>query len=472
MEKAKARAFFEGLVESRVDITSRLDPSLKTEENRISRRISAITASLARQNPDLSKKKNLLAELAREEEAYMRLSSRMRTADPVVANLILPEISSVREIRNRFLGKDDILVEYFLAEPVSFLAVIERNRLAIHFLPSKMDVIDSVKGFVKYVSGQTTANGDIRPAARRIFREILFPLRDSLLASKKKLIIVPDGILYLLPFEALINESWQGGRRYLVEQYEISYMPSATTLGWLTASHVSTMPSEGLLAIGDPDYVWINRGGKESIHVPENLQAFDDRFDQLPTSREEIRTVARYFPRQRRKIFLGAEAREEILKDADGHHFSIIHIACHSYIDESHPFRSALVLSPPRIGTEDGLLQVRELYNLRLPADLVVLSACRTARGRLDSWEGVLGMPRIFFYTGARSIVSTLWPIEDRSTALFMDRFYSGMSRGLTVSKSLQRAKIDLIRLGYADPHYWAPFILTGAARSTIGFKN
>jgi CHAT domain-containing protein/lipoprotein NlpI len=472
MEKAKARSFFEDLVESRVDITNRLDPNLKNEENRISRRISAITTSLARQNSDLSNKKILLAELSREEEAYVRLSSRMRTADPVVANLILPEISSVHEIRNRFLGKDDVLVEYFLAEPFSFLAVIEKEQMAVHLLPSRTQIIDSVKGFVKFVSGQSRTTGDIHPAAKRIFREILFPLHVSSRPSKKRLIVIPDGILYSLPFEALIDERWQGGRHYLVEQYEISYMPSATTLKWLSTFHGSSTPSEGLLALGDPDYAKRGDGGAGNPLAFENLLTSEERFDPLPTSREEIRTVARYFPRRRRKVFLGTDAREEILKSADGHRFSIIHLACHSYIDESHPFRSALVLSSPRAGTEDGFLQVRELYNLRLPADLVVLSACRTARGRIDSWEGVLGMPRIFFYSGARSVISTLWPIEDRSTALFMDRFYGGMYRGLSVSKSLQRAKIDLIHLGYKDPHCWAPFILNGEARSSIVFGN
>jgi CHAT domain-containing protein len=189
-------------------------------------------------------------------------------------------------------------------------------------------------------------------------------------------------------------------------------------------------------------------------------------------SRKEIETIAKYFPKNRRKLYLGAEAREEVLKNSNGHRFSVVHLACHSFIDESHPIRSALVFSALRTGTEDGFLQVRELYNLKIHADLVVLSACRTAKGWMDSWEGVLGMPRIFFYAGARSVVSTLWPIEDRSTAFFMDRFYGGMSRGLSKSKSLQRAKIDMIHNGYVDPHYWAPFILSGDSCSSLSLNN
>ncbi len=472
IEKAKSRAFLENLAESRVDITHRLDPRLKEEEIRISRRISAITVSLAGLDTDSTDRKALIADLTREEESYLRLSSRMRTADPAVANLLSPEIGTADEIRRRLLGPNDVLFEYFLAEPVSLLAVIEKDRLELHILPSKSDRINSVIGFIKYVSSRTSSNGELRPAARRIFGDILFPLREDSLAAKKRLIIVPDGILYFFPFEALIDEKWKDGNRYLIERYEISYMPSATTLKWLTASPSPQAPSEGLLALGDPDYESLNGNIAESLHIPGDPWAREGIFEPLPTSREEIRTIARYFPRHRRKVFLGAEAREEILKNSNGHRFSVVHLACHSYIDESHPFRSALVFSASRPDGEDGFLQVRELYNLRLPADLVVLSACRTARGWMDSWEGVLGMPRIFFYTGARSVVSTLWPIEDRSTAFFMDRFYGGMSRGLSMSKSLQRAKIDMLHAGYADPHYWAPFILNGDSHSSIGLKN
>jgi CHAT domain-containing protein/tetratricopeptide (TPR) repeat protein len=472
IEKAKARAFLESLAESRVDFSQKLDPRLKDEESRISRRISAITASLARLASNSLDRKGLLTDLAREEESYLRLSSRMRTADPAVASLIMPKVATAEDIRNRLLGQNDVLIEYFLAEPVSLLAVVEKDRMAIHVLPSKTDLINSVKGFIKYVSSRPSSNGELRPAARRIFSEILFPLREGSLAAKKRLIIVPDGILYFLPFEALIDEEWKGGTRYLVEHYEISYMPSATTLKWLATSPVSSAPSEGLLALGDPDYEKSSGDIAGSRFFPGNSLGIEGIFDPLPTSREEIKTISKYFPRHRRKLFLGAEAREEILKNSNGHRFSVVHLACHSYIDESHPFRSALVFSASRAGGEDGFLQVRELYNLRLPADLVVLSACRTARGWMESWEGVMGMPRIFFYTGARSVVSTLWPIEDRSTALFMDRFYGGMSRGLSKSKSLQRAKIDMIHAGYADPHYWAPFILNGDSRSSIGMQN
>jgi CHAT domain-containing protein len=339
-------------------------------------------------------------------------------------------------------------------------------------MPRKEQIENSTKGFIKYISYRGSKNSELRRAAKRIFNELLFPLRDPSLSAKKRLIIIPDGILYSLPFEALIDGERGGESKFLVERFEISYVPSATTLKWLSGYRISGPQSEGLLAFGDPEYNQLEYPEKFSYLAPWDKAVYAEYLSPLPMSREEIQTVAKFFPRRGRRIFLGREAREETFKQMDGHRYSVIHLACHSYIDEDFPLRSALYFSTPESESEDGCLQVRELYNMRLPADLVVLSACQTARGRMDSWEGVLSMPRNFFYMGARSVVSTLWPIEDNSSAFFMDRFYGGLARGLSTAKALQRAKIDMIHMGYAEAHYWAPFILCGDPRSKIDMRH
>jgi CHAT domain-containing protein/Tfp pilus assembly protein PilF len=462
IERAKARAFLESLGESRVDIKKRLGSELKDEESQISGRISRITASLNGLAVSTSGRAELLAELAREEEAYLRLISKMRSSNPALAGLVLPDVGSSVEIRDRLLDRDTMMIEFFLAEPKSLAVVMETDRMEIFLLPSKGELQNSVKGYIKFLAKQAIPAEEGRLAAQRIYRQLLSPLMGRRVLAKKKLIVIPDGILYLLPFETLIDENWKDGRRYLVERYEISYMPSATSLRVLMEPRAPALSAEGLLAFGDPLY---RRSAREAGNG-------DGGFGSLPYSREEVRTISKYFSRQHRKLFLGRDAREDVLKNMDGHEFSIIHLACHSVVDEIHPFRSALILSPPEDGVDDGFLQVRELYNLRLSAELVVLSACRTALGQMESWEGVMGLPRIFFYTGARSVLSTLWPIEDRSTALFMDLFYGGLARGLSKAKALQRAKIDMIHFHLADPHFWAPFVLNGDPRSTIAFQN
>jgi CHAT domain-containing protein len=118
--------------------------------------------------------------------------------------------------------------------------------------------------------------------------------------------------------------------------------------------------------------------------------------------------------------------------------------------------------------SEDGFLQVSEIYNLRLRSELVILSACQTARGRLENGEGILGLPRIFFYSGARSVLSTLWRIEDKSTARFMKYFYKYLTKGFDKSESLRLAKIKMIKSGYSHPFYWAGFVLNGEYSSAI----
>ena len=129
------------------------------------------------------------------------------------------------------------------------------------------------------------------------------------------------------------------------------------------------------------------------------------------------------FPRNNRSIYLGEFANECIVKNTVGQDYSVIHFACHGFLDEQFPYRSALVLSFNDNEKEDGFFQVREIFNSRLKAEMVVLSACQTGRGTLKAGEGILGLPRVFFYTGARSVVSTLWNIGDKPTARFMNFF-------------------------------------------------
>jgi len=185
-------------------------------------------------------------------------------------------------------------------------------------------------------------------------------------------------------------------------------------------------------------------------------------FAPLPYSKKEIRDIAKNFPSGEVDVFLGGKAQEETLKSMPLAEYGIVHFACHGLLDEQVPFRSALVLSIDEDKKEDGFLQVREIYNLRLNADMVVLSACQTGRGRLESGEGLLGLPRIFFYAGAKSVISTLWPINDKSTSILMHSIYEHLSKGESKSQAIRSAKIKMLNSKYAHPFYWAAFVLNG----------
>jgi CHAT domain-containing protein len=225
-----------------------------------------------------------------------------------------------------------------------------------------------------------------------------------------------------------------------------------------------------ILAMGNPVYGATSGGKgaqKASGQVLRELyldSGFD--FSPLPNSRKEVLQIAQNFPKQRVDIYLGLEAKEQVVKRASVEDYQIIHFACHGFLDERAPLRSALVLTPDDNLEEDGFLQAREVYQLRLKADLVVLSACQTGRGRLENGEGILGLPRIFFYAGAGSTISSLWKISDRSAYLLMRDFYRFLAGGNDEAQAMRQAKLKMLRSKFSHPFYWAGFVLNGDYRS------
>jgi CHAT domain-containing protein len=184
----------------------------------------------------------------------------------------------------------------------------------------------------------------------------------------------------------------------------------------------------------------------------------------LPYSGQELHTIAGLFGR-RARVLEGDLATEGQVRDGVAGGARMLHFATRGVIDESRPDRSGLVLTP-RPPVEDGLLQMREVYGMRMDADLVTLSACQTALGRNVTGEGVIGLARAFYYAGARSVVASLWDVDDRSTARLMELFYRQLRDGKPIDVALQQAKLSVIRDAgqTAAPFYWASFIASGRA--------
>ena len=339
-------------------------------------------------------------------------------------------------------------------------------------LPSRDEIRKSTKGFIKELSDppQRIYKGSL--ASNRLFKELLLPIEDVLPDSIEHLIIVPDGFLYFLPFEALIIES---ENKFVVEKFTISYAPSCSSLLFLKKKDVRIEHPKSILAIGNPRYnlkrISKSEHNTSSFILKEiyNNQGYD--FSPIPYSRKEIKNIAKLFPKQKCDTYLGDKATEEVVKRASLEDYKIIHFACHSLLDEKFPFRSALVLTIDNDSEEDGFLLVREIYNLRLSADMIVLSACQTGKGKLENVEGVLGLPRIFFYCGARSVVSSLWRINDKSTTQFMSYFYKYLSEEKSKSQALRLAKIKMINSKYSHPFFWASFVLYGDSSPLHGLN-
>jgi CHAT domain-containing protein/Tfp pilus assembly protein PilF len=473
IEKSKARAFLESLLEAKVVITQKLDQQQSKEMNEVSNKISKIFYEITKPHSNTRYKQELNDRLSQEEDKYMRLLSRMRTENPALVGLISPETCQLEQIQTKILNEKTAMIEYFLGTEQSYMLFITKHKYEIFILPSRGIIENSIKVYVKYLSSPLAeVNGSI--AAERIYKELLFPLEKKEFSNIEKLIIVPDGILYYLPFEALASKAKMRVVDYLVDKYQVSYAPSASILSLLCDKKEKIESFKGLLAIGNPIYR-TNKEMNEKIlegkyYLAELYLNQGFSFSEIPYSRYEIEAIAKYFPKCQRDIFIGKEAREEVLKNRQYNNYQIIHFACHCFLDERFPIRSALVLTSDYDREEDGFLQVRELYNLKMNANLVVLSACQTGKGLIESGEGILGLSRIFFYSGARSVLSTLWAINDRVTAKFMNVYYSFLEKGNSKTLALRLAKQSMINSKYSHPYYWAGYVLNGEPDLTIKF--
>jgi CHAT domain-containing protein len=283
----------------------------------------------------------------------------------------------------------------------------------------------------------------------------------------RNLIIVPDGPLHYLPFETLDLSG-----KYLIEEFAVSYAPSAAVLAELGVRNDQEAGQHraDIALFADPELnpAILSKNGANStggwmraLYVDEGLQ-----ISPIPSSAAEARAVARYADRAS-EIYTGEQASERRVKSERLDRFRIIHFATHGLVSRQSPARSALVLSSGE-GGEDGFLQAREIYNLRLASDLVVLSACQTARGRLLAGEGVEGLARAFLYAGARSVVASLWDVNDERATRFMESFYRYLSEGKSKSEALRAAKLDFLSHASAAPRDWAAFVLIGDASRKV----
>ncbi len=478
VERAKARSFLESIKESKIDITEKLTPELKKLDREISRDISAITVELSQSDLTMRKRSELINKLKQKEDEFLELISKIRLEIPEVADIVSLKPCTEEKLRDTLLDNKTAIVEYFLSENRSFMFVITRDDFKLFCLPPKKKIEKSMKAYLKFLSQlpkERLFRGVL--ASRRICEELR--LSNGVIPNHiKNLIIIPDGILYYLPFETLIASKTDEtfGGNYLIKKYQISYSPSSSSLLFLLENEVKIQNSAGLLAFADPFYNMKKRSNnhknKKGVNFLNELYT-DNGFNitPLPFSQREVQEIAKYFPDDKKKLYFKKEAKEEILKKTSLRNYQIIHFACHGFLDEGFPFRSALVLALDDDMNEDGFLQVREIYNLRMQADLIVLSACQTGKGRLEKWEGVFGLPRIFFYAGAKSVLSTLWHVEDRSTARFMGYFYNHLAEGKSKASALRSAKLKMISSKLAHPFYWGAFVLNGDYASKIDFK-
>lgn len=478
-ERARARSLIDLLAEAGTEVRRGVDPELLDRERRIRAHLAyqeSRRMSLARRSgPDSTRVAELEEQVRALVEELESVRGEIRRRSPAYADLTRPRPASLREIRAGVLEQDELLVEYKLAAERSFLWAVSRDGVASFELPGRL----ALEALVRSARDALPASRrpDARIRVRRdlcaLAREILAPVADKL--AGRRLVIVPDGALAYLPFAALPLPGHEPCTEAppLVAEHEISLASSASVLATQRRGRSDRRPPEGLLAVvSDPVF---NPGDERAGPRPDTpaltRSAAGDAplFRRLVHSRREAEAILRLVPPDRSFRAAGFDATKETVTGGRLADYRLVHFATHGLTDERHAGLSRLVLSlvDPTGARRDGFLFAHEIYDLDLPADLVVLSACQTALGKEVRGEGLMGLTRAFLYAGAKSVMVSLWNVGDLSTAVLMERFYRRLLEDrLSPAEALRRAQVSMWRdEAWAAPYHWAGFVLQGDPR-------
>ncbi|HEX6533124.1 MAG TPA: CHAT domain-containing protein [Gemmatimonadaceae bacterium] len=385
--------------------------------------------------------RDLRDQLAR--DAAMRGSAHARGPDPTPAT----PAATLASIQRALPDAGTALLEYVTGgggQPTT-LFVITRGRASTSRLPP----LDSLRPAIARLVGLVEGGGDPRALGRALGDALLAPALAALPPGVTRLLIVPDGALYRAPFQLLVAPDG----RWMIERYAIATVPSAAVAAALWTRPAPEGPA-ALLAFGDPRFP-----DESDARAWTSLlrSAFGGAPLRLPGSADEVRDVARYSPAP--VIRLRENASEAFLEHTPLERYRVIHFATHAVVDEYASARTVLALAPG--GGEDGLVTTGDLAALHLNADLVVLSACRTARGVVLGGEGMRGLTTPLLRAGARAVIATEWSIGDRTTRAFVDDLYGALADGMDAAGALRRAALAAMRDG-APPREWAAFRLVG----------
>jgi CHAT domain-containing protein len=332
--------------------------------------------------------------------------------------LTLPEVQ-------KLLDKNTALLEYFLTKDKTLLWLVTRNSAEVFQVNIGGD---SLKSLVMAYRKAIEKGAELTTQSQQLYDLLIAPAQDKIRSDN--LIIVPHGILHYLPYGALQNKKGN----YLIDKYQISYLPSASVLKYLAPKRRPR--GEKILALGNPA---TDRKG----------------FDPIPMTEAEVQGIGRLYRHSR--LLTGPKATEEEFRKL-APDYDVLHLACHGDLNAAYPLFSCLLLSPD--SAQDGELGVHEIFNMDLNASLVVLSGCQTGLGHLTNGDEVVGLSRAFIYAGTPSIVSSLWMVEDQSTAYLMERFYQHL-KNTNKAEALRLAQLDA-RKRYPAARSWASFVLIG----------
>ena len=476
-ERARARSLLDVLFSARAGRPGSAVPAAVLERRQaLRRRLSARVDLQLKQSGAKAK------ELEREVEDLLvqldGIEAEIRRLDPHYAAVSAPPTFQVAEIA-RLLDPGTLLLEYALGEEHSYLWAVGPDSFHSFVLPPQREIEALAHQLYTELSTVEAGAGRRRETAEALSRMLLGPVWPEA-AHAQRLVVVPDGALHLLPLGVLPAP---GSGEYLLDRLEIVSIPSATTLALQRqrlehrppAAKWAAVLADPVFRADDPRLVKPSvtakaAAGRPAAARPEPLRGAPadaplSALERLPATGREADSIAGLAPGP---IWTGrdlAASREAVLAGSL-RGSRVVHLATHAIADMRHPELSGLVLSlfDAAGRPQEGFLSLSDIYELDLDADLVVLSGCPTALGKEIQGEGLMGLSRGFFYAGVPRVVASLWPVQDRTTAELMTRFYRAIWRDDLPPAAALRAAQRRLRHDrrYRDPYSWAGFVLQG----------
>ena len=456
-ERAKARVLLDILQQGRVNIQKSMTAKEQDEERQLKSQLTQLNKQLSRvkqsDKQDAAQVALVEGQLEKARLNYEAFQNALYASHPELKTKRgEAPIINAQELTGLLPDSSSVLLEYVVTDEQTYLFAItkpaEKTEIQVYTVPVKRTEL--AKQIESYRQQLASRDLGFRSSAAKLYELLLKPAQAQL-RGKTNIVIAPDSNLWDMPFQALVN----GAGRYVIEDASITYAPSLTVLREMTKrrlNQTATHALETLLALGNPV------AGSETAKR-DGLR--DVSRDQLPESGEEVKALARLYGPARSKVYVGAEAREDRVKSEAGT-AGILHFSTHGTLNNAAPMYSYLTLA--EVGAnDDGLLEAWELMQLDLKADLAVLSACETARGRIGAGEGVIGFSWAMFIAGVPSTVVSQWKVDSASTRDLMVNFHRSLISKQTKGEALRQASLKLMRNPETShPFYWAGFVLVG----------
>jgi CHAT domain-containing protein/Tfp pilus assembly protein PilF len=490
-ERAKGRVLLDVLSSGRIEITKAMTSNELERDRALASQITSLNTQLAglkQSKPDEAQLTAITAQLDKARLEYEAFQVGLYVEHPELkVKRGQTPLLTLDEVAALLPNRQTAILEYVVTEDKTYLFVLRkpvhtdiRNKAPVELTVHTINIKSKELSELSAAFNQNVAerNLTVKTPARKLYDLLVKPAEEQL-RDVRRLCIVPDGALWNLPFQAF----HQGTRGYLLEQYALFYAPSLSVLREMerratalsVAHHLraaGTQPSSGtknaqpeLLALGNPKL------SGETITKVQIIRR-DEPLSPLPDAEKEVNFLGRLYGPGNSRVLIGEQAQEETVK-AEAGKYEVLHFATHAVLDDRNPLYSRIILSRAEGDVqEDGLLEAWEIMKLDLDAELAILSACQTARGRVAAGEGVIGMSWALFVAGSPAAIVSQWKVDSARSAELMIEFHRNLRHRerdskltYTRSESLRLAALKLLHGPYNHPAYWAAFILIGADR-------